>query len=64
MDITALYLPQKDVECRGFIEKRTIKRWLLREPALETSRYIMEMQETINRGLYEQTMVKFTTPAP
>jgi Fe-S-cluster containining protein len=64
MDITALYLSQKDVECKGFIEKRTIKRWLLREPALETSRYIMEMQETINRGLYEQTMVKFTTPAP
>lgn len=54
MDIYATYVTQDDVKCQGFIEKRTIPRWLLKQPAREITRHLVEMQETVEKGFYEQ----------
>jgi Fe-S-cluster containining protein len=54
MDIHATYVTQNDVECKGFITKETIPMWLLNEPAQAITRHLVEMQETVKQGFYEQ----------
>jgi Fe-S-cluster containining protein len=53
MDIYATYVTQNDVDCKGFIAKKTIPMWLLKEPAREITRHLVEMQETVKQGFYE-----------
>jgi Fe-S-cluster containining protein len=53
-EINAFYSPQNDVQCQGFLEKRNPKRQLLTQPALEIKRHLVEVEDTIKRGLYEE----------
>jgi Fe-S-cluster containining protein len=53
MDIHATYAPQNDVDCKGFVAKRTISMWLLKQPAREITQHFLEMEETVKKGLYE-----------
>ncbi len=53
-EVKVVYCSQNDVECKGFLEKNRTKKQILAQPALEIKRHLAEVQETIERGLFQE----------